>query len=125
MRFLTFIFPITFSLLTMKPFFLDGELKLIPDVINLGKIKSGEIKPYFFVIKNSTNKSITIKNIVGDCGCLNFYWKKKFLKSNETDTIHGTIRVTDTARFNKTIMIYSNAKNSFLTGTITGEGVLL
>lgn len=80
MRFLSTLFPITFWLLILPSLFFDGELKLIPNVIDLGKLKSGEVKPYYFVIKNSTSNTVAIKNIVGDCGCLNFYWKKRLLR---------------------------------------------
>ncbi len=99
-------------------------LKLTPEIIDLGKTKIGEIKNYSFLIQNTGSKSLAIKNIVGDCGCLSFKWSKKNLHPNQIDTIFGTIRISNESKFHKTILIYSNSSNSFLTVSIIGEGVL-
>ena len=58
------------------------------NVWDFGKVKAGEILKHDFVLKNETDKPITIKEVNTSCGCTASEAKKKNLAPGESTEIN-------------------------------------
>jgi hypothetical protein len=104
---------------------LNKDSIIIHDRIILVKdIHVGEIFKYKIPITNKGSNTISIKNVVGDCGCINLSWPHDPILPDSTAIILGSIKISDTIAFKKNILIYTNSDSSFYSIAISGKGIL-
>ena len=77
------------------------------------KLKIGQIIKYKIIVVNTGDDFLTIANVVGDCNCIGLTWRSVPIAPQKTDTIFGSLKITDTLPFKKYIVINSNSKNKF------------
>ncbi|MFH2141840.1 MAG: DUF1573 domain-containing protein [Bacteroidota bacterium] len=73
-----------------------------------------------FKFKNTGNTPLILSNVQSSCGCTVPNWPKVPIQKNATGTINVKYNTTRPGNFQKTITVYSNAKNSPLVLTIKG-----
>lgn len=86
-----------------------------------GKIKQNSDGMHEFVFKNTGNGPLIITNVKSSCGCTVPTYPKMPVKKGgkgKIDVKYDTKRI---GIFNKTITVYSNAKNSPIELRIKGE----
>jgi len=74
-----------------------------------------------FVFKNASNKPIVLTDVKSSCGCSVPTWSKEPVKPGESSTIKVQYNTQLPGVFNKTITVYSNAKNSPVRLTVMGK----
>ena len=88
---------------------------------NYGKIRQNSDGRHEFVFKNTGNDLLIITNVKSSCGCTVPTYPKGPVKKGgkgKIDVKYDTKRI---GTFNKTITVYSNAKNSPIKLRIKGE----
>ncbi len=88
---------------------------------NFGEIEYAGNGTYEFVFKNTGKADLIIKNVSSSCGCTVPTWPKAPIKKRKKGTIKVKYDTKRLGSFYKTITIYSNAKNSPITLTISGN----
>jgi hypothetical protein len=53
------------------------EFVVNEEIHNFGKLNAGEIVIFSFILKNTGQKNLVIKNIESDCGCINVHSKNE------------------------------------------------
>ena len=74
-----------------------------------------------FVFKNTGKKPIVITKVQSSCGCTIPSWEKEPVSKNKTGIIKVKYDSDRLGQFQKTVKVYSNAKNSPVTLIIKGE----
>lgn len=74
-----------------------------------------------FVFKNSSNKPIVLTDVKSSCGCSVPTWSKEPIKPGDSSSIKVQYNTQLPGVFNKTITVYSNAKNSPVRLSIMGK----
>jgi hypothetical protein len=99
-----------------------AEIKFDKDVHDYGNIKQGANGSYEFKFTNTGKEPLIIRNAEGSCGCTVPDWPKAPIKPGETATVKVTYDTNRIGPINKTVRIFSNAKNEpEKTLTITGN----
>jgi hypothetical protein len=100
----------------------ESRLVFLKREINFPEAMVGEKYDFYFVLENLGNKTILIKNVVGDCNCLNLKWPTKGINKGKYDTISGVIKIDEKGFFKKEIMVYANTDSTFYPLILTGYG---
>ncbi len=117
---MVFLFCATL-IMSCKPY--KGPSIFLPNrVIDFGKISISKDYNFKIFFTNFGDKPLIIKNVIGDCGCVNLKWPSHSIKVNTLDSIIGKIKISDTIIFKKTVMIYTNTDSIFYRVDITGKG---
>jgi hypothetical protein len=88
---------------------------------DFGKIKQNSDGVHEFEFKNTGKETLIITNVKSSCGCTVPTYPKAPLKKGEKGIIHVQYDTKRVGVFNKTITVYSNAKNSPVQLFIKGE----
>ena len=88
---------------------------------NFGTMKQGSDVSFDFVYKNTGKAPLIITNVKKSCGCTTPEWSKEPLKKRKTNVIKVIYDSKRIAHFNKTITVYSTAKNSPIVISIEGN----
>jgi len=65
-----------------------------------------------FKFKNNSKKPIAITNVKSSCGCTSPSWSKEPIQPGQSGTIDVVYNTNIPGAFNKTIQVFSTAKNS-------------
>ena len=65
-----------------------------------------------FIFKNNSKKPIAITNVKSSCGCTSPSWSKEPIQPGQSGTIDVVYNTNIPGAFNKTIQVFSTAKNS-------------
>jgi hypothetical protein len=76
---------------------------------------------YKFVFRNTGRDPLVLNNVKASCGCTTPVWSKEPVARKDTSCIKVHYDTKRVGPFQKTIMVYSNAKNSPVILTIRGE----
>ena len=76
---------------------------------------------YEFIYKNTGKKPLIITKVKSSCGCTVSTWEKEPVKKSKTGIIKVKYDSYRIGQFQKTVTVYSNAKNSPVTLIISGE----
>jgi hypothetical protein len=90
-------------------------------VHDYGTIANGSDGACEFKFKNTGKEPLIISNCQASCGCTVPVCPKEPILPGKSGTIKITYATTRTGKINKNVTVTSNAKNSPLTLTITGE----
>lgn len=101
------------------------EMKFAKLKHDYGNITQEAGDAYFdFVFTNSGNQPIVLNDVDASCGCTEPIWDEKPVLPGKTGIIKvGYDPYNSPGHFSKTITVYSNAKNSPVVLTITGNVV--
>jgi hypothetical protein len=89
--------------------------------IQLDNIKAGKKQAMTFQLKNVGNTALVISDIRTSCGCTNANWEKKPIESGESTIIHADITIEHSGYFEKTLQVFSNAKENPIELIIKGS----
>jgi hypothetical protein len=90
-------------------------------VYDYGTIANGANPNFEFKFKNTGKEPLIISNCQASCGCTIPVCPKEPILPGRTGIIKGTYATTRTGKINKTITVTSNAKNSPIPVSISGE----
>jgi hypothetical protein len=65
-----------------------------------------------FRLKNEGDKLLVIHDVVTSCGCTKVEYRKEPVRPNEEFELKVIYEAEESGRFNKTLTVYCNAKNS-------------
>ena len=77
-----------------------------------GDIEMGSDGSYSFGFTNTGNEPLILSKPRSSCGCTVPAWPKEPILPGETNEIKVTYNTTKVGAFNKTVTVYSNAKNN-------------
>lgn len=87
------------------------EFKFNEEMHNFGLLKSGEVVVFSFVVTNSGNKNLRIKNAETDCGCIKAEFNNHSILPGETGIIEVEFDSSGLiGKQFKTIVINANTK---------------
>ncbi len=92
--------------------------KLVSDYGKLAYAADGTTK---FVFKNTGKSPLILSNVQASCGCTVPEWPKEPVEPGASKVINVTYNTRRVGMFDKTITVYSNAKNGVVTLKIHGE----
>ena len=72
---------------------------------------------------NTGNAPVVINNATASCGCTTPVYSKEPVQPGKSTTVKATYNAAAMGAFNKSVTVYSNAENSNLALTLTGEVV--
>ncbi|MEJ2596579.1 MAG: DUF1573 domain-containing protein [bacterium] len=76
-----------------------------------GDIEMGSDGSYSFVFTNTGNEPLILSKPRSSCGCTVPAWPKEPILPGESNKIKVTYNTSKVGSFNKTVTVYSNAKN--------------
>ncbi|WP_281299295.1 DUF1573 domain-containing protein [Flavobacterium limnophilum] len=88
---------------------------------NFGMIPEGKSVTVLFKFSNTGESPLLIKEVNTSCGCTVPEWPKDIIEPNENGEIKIVYDAKYPGRFNKTITVFYNGKNSPQVLTIKGE----
>ena len=86
-----------------------------------GKIQQYSDGVHEFEFKNTGSDALIVTNVKSSCGCTVPSYPKEPVKEKGKEKIHVKYDTKRVGTFNKTITVYSNAKNSPIKLHIKGE----
>lgn len=88
------------------------EITVEKDIIDYGTIEQGASGVRSFVVKNTGNKPLLIKDVVSSCGCTIPEKPKKPILPGKTDEIKVEYDTNRIGKFSKSITVFSNDEKS-------------
>ncbi len=88
---------------------------------DFGKLKKGSDCAFDFTYKNTGDSILIITNVSTSCGCTTPDWTKEPIPSGKSGSIKVKYDSNRIGPFTKTITVVSNAKNTPVVLTITGN----
>lgn len=100
----------------------NSEMTFKEDLtFSYGKIKQNSDGSHDFIFKNTGKDPLIITNVKSSCGCTVPTYPLEPVKKGGSGTINVKYDTKRIGTFNKTITVYSNAKNSPVKLRIKGE----
>lgn len=99
------------------------EITFESNLFDYGTIVQGGNGTHDFVFKNTGKSPLILTNVKSSCGCTIPTWPKTPIKRKKTDIIKVKYDTHRIGNFQKTVTIFSNAKNSPVRLTIKGKVV--
>ena len=90
-------------------------------VIDFGSFPKEEKQERSFILTNTGNGLLVIRDIVTSCGCTKVEYSKEPVRPGETLEVKVIYEAEQAEHFNKTVTVYCNAKNSPLRLTVKGS----
>jgi len=88
---------------------------------DFGKIEQNSDGTHTFIFKNTGKDALVITNVKSTCGCTVPTYPSEPVKKGSKGEIHVKYDTKRLGVFNKTVTVYSNAKNSPIKLHIKGE----
>ena len=116
-----------FATLFSFPALAQAEMKFEKKAIKYPKTKEGKLLQFEYPFTNTGDQPLIISDIKVACTCTQFAYPKRPILPNTKDTIHVTFDTNKKVGWqDRTLEIYSNAKNSPTTirfkGMVEGGG---
>jgi len=86
-----------------------------------GSMVYGADGSYDFVFTNTSKKTIALTDVKSSCGCTVPSWSKEPIKPGQTGVVKVVYNTKIPGTFNKTVTVYSTAKNSPVRLIIMGK----
>jgi hypothetical protein len=90
---------------------------------NYGSIRKASKNEAVFTIENTGNTPLIINRVTASCGCTNVEWDKQPVDPGQTAKVQVEMTPEETGRFNKTMEVYCNVKESPVKLTISGTAI--
>ncbi len=97
------------------------EVKIRQRVINLGKLTKGDLAEFNFIITNTGDNNLILKNIEPECHCTVARWEKSRIKPGDSTTITAIYNTSYLGYFQKLVRVDVNTSDSPLTLILRGE----
>ncbi|MCX6258912.1 MAG: DUF1573 domain-containing protein [Bacteroidia bacterium] len=88
---------------------------------DFGLIPYGKDATFRFLFKNTGIEPLVLTSVRASCGCTTPTWTKEPIAKKDTSAIKVHYDTKRVGPFQKTVMVYSNSRNSPVTLTIKGE----
>ncbi len=85
------------------------------------KSQTGEGVTCEFIYTNTGNSPLVLNRVVASCGCTTPEWTREPIAAGKKGSIKVTYNAASTGPFSKTITIYSNSKDGFVTLNVKGK----
>lgn len=89
-------------------------------VHDYGTIKRNSDGTCEFVFKNTGKEPLILSNVKTSCGCTTPYWPKEPIMPGKTEKVKVQYATGRVGPINKTITVFSNAKNNTIVLSIKG-----
>ena len=96
-------------------------IRLNSDVLNLGKLLSGELRKGQIVIQNIGNVPLVVDDIITSCGCVTVEYDKNPVFPNKDLVLNISYQSERSGYFEKTITVYCNTVLSPIMIRIRGK----
>ncbi|MCK5820474.1 MAG: DUF1573 domain-containing protein [Bacteroidales bacterium] len=97
------------------------EMSFTQESHDYGTLEYGANGTYKFSFKNTSNKPLVITNVKSSCNCTAPAWSKEPIQSGKSGSITIKYNTNLPGIFNKTVQVFSSAKNSPVRLTIKGK----
>jgi len=84
------------------------------------KSQTGEGVTYEYLYTNTGDSPLVLNRVVPSCGCTTPEWTREPIAAGKKGSIKVTYNAASTGPFSKTITVYSNSKDGFVTLKIKG-----
>jgi hypothetical protein len=98
-----------------------GVFKWSETTYNFGKIEQGTPVTHKFTFTNTGTEPIQISEAKRTCGCTGLEWTKESIPVGGTGFVDATFNAASPGPFNKTIFVVSNASETNVGLTFSGE----
>ena len=88
---------------------------------DFGTFPMAEKQEHVFRLKNEGDKLLVIHDVVTSCGCTKVEYRKEPVRPNEEFELKVIYEAEESGRFNKTLTVYCNAKDSPIRLRIKGS----
>ena len=99
----------------------SGSIKFAKTQHNFGELPLKEEASIVFEFENDGKELLQISDVKTTCGCAAPSWSKEIVKPSGKGSIKVTYDSKYPGRFNKTITVYYNGKNSPLELKVKGQ----
>ena len=106
---------------SQKEEILSTTILLDKPSIDFGVFPWKEEQKAKFIIKNTGNESLVIKDIITSCDCTTVSYKKEPVPPNESLEVEITFKAEHPEVFERDITVYCNADNAPVEVTVKGE----
>ena len=96
------------------------ELKVDQDSIDIGTIQWHDSAKIRYSLSNSGNLPLQIKSVGTSCGCSKAFLSDSIIQPGKTIELQVGFLATDTGRFQKHVVMETNADPIYKTLTFTG-----
>jgi len=97
------------------------EMQFAQESHDYGTMENGADGTYKFSFKNTSSKPLVITNVKSSCGCTAPTWSKEPIQPGRSGSITVKYNTNLPGLFNKTVQVFSSAKNSPVRLTIKGK----
>ncbi len=98
-----------------------AEMAFTSEMHDYGTLEYDGDGSHTFTFRNSSNKPLIITNVKSSCGCTVPTWSKEPVQPGATGSISVKYNTKLSGAFNKTIQVFSSAKNSPIRLTVKGR----
>ncbi len=88
------------------------EIGTFETEFDFGTFPMAEKQEHVFCLKNEGDKLLVIHDVVTSCGCTKVEYRKEPVRPNEEFELKVIYEAEESGRFNKTLTVYCNAKDS-------------
>ena len=99
----------------------DSLIRFETQMINLGKLKTGEGKSLSFKYKNTYTEPLALTNVVVSCNCTSVEWNKAPLIPGEEHRIDVVYQASQNGVIFEKILMYCDKSSSPIEIAIVGE----
>ena len=96
------------------------QVSVSQTVVDFGKFPMHEKKEHSFALINTGNNVLAVQDVITSCGCTKAEYSKEPVRPGGTLEVKVIYEADEPGRFNKSITVYCNAKESPLQLTIRG-----
>lgn len=96
------------------------QVSVSQTVVDFGKFPMQEKKEHRFALTNTGNNVLAVQDVITSCGCTKAEYSKEPVRPGGTLEVKVIYEADEPGRFNKSITVYCNAKESPLQLTIRG-----
>lgn len=97
------------------------EIGTFETEFDFGTFPMAEKQEHVFRLKNEGDKLLVIHDVVTSCGCTKVEYRKEPVRPNEEFELKVIYEAEESGRFNKTLTVYCNAKDSPIRLRIMGS----
>jgi len=97
------------------------EMLFAQESHDYGTMEYGANGSYKFNFKNTSKKPLVIANVKSSCGCTTPSWSREPIQPGKSGSITVQYNTNLPGMFNKTVQVFSSAKNSPVRLTIKGK----
>ena len=96
------------------------QVSVSQTVVDFGKFPMQEKKEHRFALSNTGSNVLAVQDVITSCGCTKAEYSKEPVRPGGTLEVKVIYEADEPGRFNKSITVYCNAKESPLQLTIRG-----